>query len=630
MYSLGAAVAAASACVATASSVPLSSGQVQPFPVSVPELEDAQPASEYLHHRLQKYCAYPPFSVHGEGQFPAVPGLKLRHATILMRHGDRSAIHESESQSSNAAAWQCESPGESEARLAAGLLYPFRSSEECVLRRGFVCDQLESSDIPALAGDRDHALDAWGSARVHGRTCGEAGGELSTRGWEQATVLGHELGEAYGELLRRADGVSIPLQVISTDYGRTALTAAGLVRGMLAAVEAHPVVASSLHEQTSLASAAQAVEEVEEDIAIVNGPLTLLQSHRARHGPLRDLGLPLPLHIVPRPVDPTLFSYRLKQCKKAQRMQEEHKEVLFKHHRLQGSLAERLSSTTGRAVESLPVTEALADVIFARLCHHQPLPCFKDKAGHERCITNEDATEVLQAGDALYASRFNSTPAWTQLLAYPLWSNVLHALTQAMHGEQGAPRVVVRAAHDTVLTPFLGSFGVTDGSYAWPGYASRLAIELWAVPRPARVGQAPGYAQSFVRLLYNGQDWTHKLPCVLAFNSTGEAFASTKRHITMAQFAGMPEETLSHPEQFGVHPEQVKAIRRAYDDFVAQMQADEDAQGPSVPATVAPSTVHLCSYSSFERMVHGMIAPSSTWQQACEEGEEQQGKDREL
>ena len=51
----------------------------------------------------------------------------------------------------------------------------------------------------------------------------------------------------------------------------------------------------------------------------------------------------------------------------------------------------------------------------------------------------------------------------------------------------------------------LASLGAVDGPFAWPGFAARIVVELWQGG-----GAGGGLA---VRLVYNGEDATHKLAC---------------------------------------------------------------------------------------------------------------------
>ena len=111
----------------------------------------------------------------------------------------------------------------------------------------------------------------------------------------------------------------------------------------------------------------------------------------------------------------------------------------------------------------------------------------------------------MERADLLYAHRF-AAPAH-QLLTYPLLAQVLAQLGDAAAGRAGAPRVVLRAAHDTVLAPLLAALGWARRAYPWPGYASRLAVELWAAPPGAR---QPAHR---VRFVYNGRDVTARTAC---------------------------------------------------------------------------------------------------------------------
>ena len=137
-----------------------------------------------------------------------------------------------------------------------------------------------------------------------------------------------------------------------------------------------------------------------------------------------------------------------------------------------------------------------------------------------RCLTPAQAAVVAMRADAVYARR--SSNRATRLLSFPLLADIVETLRAAAARRDGAARVVVRTGHDTVIAPVLASLGAVDGPFAWPGFAARILIELWEGGAGAGEGEGAGAGgagadgvqpRHAVRLVYDGEDATHKLAC---------------------------------------------------------------------------------------------------------------------
>ena len=181
-----------------------------------------------LEHRLSTYCANPPFGPNEESRPPS-SGYELLHATVLVRHGDRSNI--GKFPKATPAVFSCGEPSQKSVRRSSRELAPFRSSSECLTLGGLACENVTGI---SLGVKPDNALFAWGKVLEEG-PCGSPG-MLSSDGWLQLRGVGETLGVAYRGLLLAAGGGAkgfSPLQIASTDTGRTALSAAALVSGLL-------------------------------------------------------------------------------------------------------------------------------------------------------------------------------------------------------------------------------------------------------------------------------------------------------------------------------------------------------------------------------------------------------------
>lgn len=519
-----------------------------------------QPRGAYLTERLRHYCAYPPFPARDEGTAPA-PGAVLEQVHVLVRHGDRSAIHTIPN--THKAAWPCTAPSHAEVRWATSALQPFRSSAECIMAGGDACGRIAGAP---LAKAVDRALFAWGRARSSGETCGEEGGDLSSVGWSQLLRIGKGLRRRYAELLARNDEATEALRFVSTDFGRTALSATALLRGLLnhSDVDHH-----------------------------ADGPTLFPQ-----------LALPLRLHIVPTREDVLIGMKHSGTCSRATRLQKQGIGEMFAYARLPDDVAARIATVAGIDASQVPGTEEVADAVLARACHGYGLPC-RDAAGGvlaedrrdpdefgsakpgqlatnrkllERskrqaretgdaaqapaaCLPEEDVETIVKRGDALYDTRFDNNV--TRILVYPFASQLVEMLQNAAAGAAGRPRMVVRAAHDTVVRPVMAALGVKGAPYPWPGYAARVAFELWRMP-----GSVGGHAGSsdkgtgnnvdfVVKLVYNGEDLTASMPC-------------------------------------------------------AARHGDEDAGAARPPAAT-------CTLRSFSEQVAGLIAPAATFADACKD-----------
>jgi hypothetical protein len=516
--------------------------------------------------RTARYCADPPFGAHHEGQAPA-PGYALVHATVLVRHGDRSNIGRFPGTARQA--FECGEPAAPAVARYARELALFRSSGPCLLAGGSgpLCEGIAGEDLGVSS---DSARFSWGLEKRAGAAC-SVGGELSSVGWRQLRGVGQSLGRAYSALVQAGGAASAPLQVVSTDTGRTALSAASLLGGVLDALggagsggsggasssssSSGSENASSMAAPLASASVTQQGEAGLPPSAVAGGSArsnssssssvapppprslsALLQqglSSGAYSSPLPGLHLPLPLHVLPREADPMLWPKKAHVCAAAAVEQAETEEEMFQHQVVPEEVSARIAAAAGVGEDAIPTTEELSDDLLTRACHSHPLPCWNasSSASGSTCLSPEDASAILQRCDEGYAHRF--TNRVTRVLTYPLLRQLLDTLARAgareaaaARGDLGAsmpdgglvPRLVLRSVHDTVLAPLLATLGAQEAPYAWPNYASRVALELWAPPQAEAPGapQPPQPLPLLVAVLYNGVDVTARLACAEA------------------------------------------------------------------------------------------------------------------
>lgn len=589
--------------------------------------------------RLLDYCNFEPVAVAKDEAVPPVEGATLLQASLLLRHGDRSAIHSLPG--SRRTRWPCNAPSTWETQWAATVLQPFRSTEECIASDTHPSCASSSSSSPSssLPARVEHAIAAWRKAREEGEGCGAQGGELSSIGWQQLLEIGESQAKRYGPSLflpdktqaqegEEAAGVSKrpPLKVISTDTGRTLLSATAFVRGLLNGVGLHagktPIEVQReqeegleegerLHpEQESLYYSRQDARHYSArhaDALILKKQQGGTDSAESEHVRLllKQLGLELPLrlHVLPRPEDSMMAHARLPLCPLAMLHERKNsgkvKRWVETPEDVKARLANAIAGGAGGGKEEeeekkrgrrtnnndedfssdddgsnkkaiivaslIPGTESIADDLYTRLCHGERLPCWgsadgqgqnkeaattaastcevppssvsstswllsgnsdtslslKDRrvaaflrsaaasSANGTCFPACDAATIMARGDDYYRSRY-SQPS-IKLMLYPLFRQILTQLQEAAAaGTKGAtsPKMVIRTAHDVVLSPFLSAIGWLERPFAWSGYASRIAIELWQAAAPDPEG-----GQLLLRFLYNGRDITNKTSC---------------------------------------------------------------------------------------------------------------------
>ena len=81
-------------------------------------------------------------------------------------------------------------------------------------------------------------------------------------------------------------------------------------------------------------------------------------------------------------------------------------------------------------------------------------------------------------------------------------------------------KLSVFSGHDTVIAPVLAALGLyEDELCVWPPYASRIVFELWQKKGRSKDLEGPGAGSGSdpslslsVRVIFNGQDLTHRIP----------------------------------------------------------------------------------------------------------------------
>jgi hypothetical protein len=157
-------------------------------------------------------------------------------------------------------------------------------------------------------------------------------------------------------------------------------------------------------------------------------------------------------------------------------------------------------------------------------------------------VNHTPLSPLLLQGDAdrQYCGRFGGAEgglAATKLSIFPFLKEFTeHVTLSALQGAARTEKVSIFSGHDTVIAPVLAGLGIyTDELCVWPGYASNIVVELWHPKKDAANGASVGttanlqklfpglwetakpaqpssYAQSFVRVYFNGEDVTQRIP----------------------------------------------------------------------------------------------------------------------
>lgn len=136
------------------------------------------------------------------------------------------------------------------------------------------------------------------------------------------------------------------------------------------------------------------------------------------------------------------------------------------------------------------------DTILGSICRGGGLPC----PYPTRCLTWDLMNKLMTVNEAENNLR-ESIPENVQkqvLNAHPLLREIINRM-QNVSNRVELTKFVLYSGHDETLKPMLTTLGINDG--VWPPYATRLIFELYK-------DRSPGRQDYFVRVVYNGVDYT--------------------------------------------------------------------------------------------------------------------------
>eukprot|EP01138_Halocafeteria_seosinensis_P003292 gb/GECG01003367.1/.p1 GENE.gb/GECG01003367.1/~~gb/GECG01003367.1/.p1 ORF type:complete len:586 (+),score=56.01 gb/GECG01003367.1/:1-1758(+) len=510
-------------------------------------LEDVNhkvPVYNSLQDRLEQYCHPPYTGEEGEYEGPMeispVESRDPREAEVytsgrsnssftisveltgvwgLLRHGDRSGF--AQIQGADSASWDCDFgsdttlPPDSKTRFHAE--YVSRQAIE----EGLECAELELDERCDAGAHRHDHLEAANAAR--GFKASEAAlkgesakhcraGMLTKEGIEQHRRLGRLFRQKYGSLLKRISHQSHqetgdnPVDVkdvfcSSTDYPRTALSAASFLDGLHLAEESNFTIYVQPREKDPAL--------VQELLRRCNKFSSDVDEHTYHFSRFNTL----PMNLIRRIA-------QLTNCTK-----EEIDNSLdqLKHHGDQLSKGAVFPGYAGGLQKPNPLqgktpcpplsndATLVADMMVTRQCHNIALPCKQANKDGESCIEENTALEAIEQADRDYARRYSGSP--NNFLIHPLLSQISNQLgTQAECLRQRTSRCRkfwFLFAHDITVYPVASALNLTD--YQWPSYASRIVLEMFSSRRSE---------EHFIRALYQGKDMTSELSCSAVYRTT--------------------------------------------------------------------------------------------------------------
>ena len=166
----------------------------------------------------------------------------------------------------------------------------------------------------------------------------------------------------------------------------------------------------------------------------------------------------------------------------------------------------------------------LADVALTRLCHDQPAPCTAGEGG--ACMSDDVVLKLVHQADADYVRWYSGRT--NEVLMWPLAQHLLTTLLDMQGGGWSGAKVALRFVHDVVVYPLAAALGVVEHpqqghDLRWPGYASRLLLEL------VRYANLP--SQRFIRVLYQGKDVTHRIQACASTGMPACPLSTFQQHV---------------------------------------------------------------------------------------------------
>jgi len=157
----------------------------------------------------------------------------------------------------------------------------------------------------------------------------------------------------------------------------------------------------------------------------------------------------------------------------------------------------------------LPEATVIMDNLLVRMCHKKKLPCHDKNS----CVEMSLAYQLLEYADWIIEHKYTATHSILMMQPF-VYNSVLKKIFEATDklasGKHDYDKFLFYFAHDSTLTPLMTLLGIPPKK--WVPYASRLVIELWKEKVSLNPADSVGFGPYYIRILFNGQGWTRKLP----------------------------------------------------------------------------------------------------------------------
>ncbi|KAM9468848.1 2-phosphoxylose phosphatase 1 [Clarias gariepinus] len=169
-----------------------------------------------------------------------------------------------------------------------------------------------------------------------------------------------------------------------------------------------------------------------------------------------------------------------------------------------------MAATLGVPTRTLRAANPI-DAMLCHFCHALPFPCASmpsfptPKKG--RCLTLQHFAVIRQQqrDDERDRKEAGLYRRFAVLAAHPFLNQTAARMENAARGNS-EPVFALASAHDITMAPVLSALGLEGAGF--PRFAARLVFELWRSPETQQKGKHGAVANTYIRVLYNGEDLT--------------------------------------------------------------------------------------------------------------------------
>lgn len=195
-------------------------------------------------------------------------------------------------------------------------------------------------------------------------------------------------------------------------------------------------------------------------------------------------------------------------CTKLREIMKFHNEKLDAGRMFFSEAIDNVAAVFKKSPDTLPEPTVMVENFLVRMCHQKELPCHNDK-----CVNTSMAFSLLEYADWTIEHKYTATNSILMMQPFvynSILKKIFEATDKLASGKQDYDKFLLYFAHDSTLTPLMTLLGIPPKK--WVPYASRLVIELWKEKISSDPSESVGFGPYYIRILFNGQGWTRKLP----------------------------------------------------------------------------------------------------------------------